>query len=538
MNDEATPKKKRGFWSRVVPSSRPGKLAVLTALILLLALIGVWVARLVGHNNVVITHAVSPWRAVIEVCLAVLIIPILVYGVAQPSAASAAGQFADIDRAWEMGRTALNDVGVGLSELPLFLILGSSDSEVERGMMEASSLKFKVEGVPHGERAQYSLHWYATADAVYLFCSDVGSTSNLADTWQAGPHAQTWRTPQAPLRRESPPVVSPGTSAPKRADLSNSIDTANISSAATISPVSIREAIARENVGGRVEPEPSAARDVPVSPVAPTNTSNPEIDTSPHSQRLEYLSHLIRKERQPRCGINGVVALIPFEIATAGERALNVLAESVRQDVRTIQRTLELRAPVTAIVTGLEEDLGFSEFVDRLDDPDLARRLGGRFELQSQPTPQELNVHSDRLCDEFEDWIYDLFRKSGALSKQRGNRKLYRMLSRIRHQLKPQLRRVLGKAFEYDPNSQRESDSLLFSGCYFISAGAATGRGAFVKGVLDAKLLKEQSLVQWDEALLRKQALLRLAGNVGWVCLAGLSVGLVGQLLWRWLGSE
>ena len=169
----------------------------------------------------------------------------------------------------------------------------------------------------------------------------------------------------------------------------------------------------------------------------------------------------------------------------------------------------------------MEQDKGFSELVRRLQPGLLSRRVGGRFDLRSRPTPEELNSHSDRLCDAFEDWVYRLFSREDGLAQQRGNRKLYALTSKIRHDLKPRLRIVLGQAFGCDTDEQHvqseSDDSFFFSGCYFAASGAGTGQPAFVQGVLKDKLVDEQSKVEWTQDLLRTHRHFKTFAVVGWI---------------------
>lgn len=206
---------------------------------------------------------------------------------------------------------------------------------------------------------------------------------------------------------------------------------------------------------------------------------------------------------------------------------LSAIAQSARNDVATIEQTLQLRIPVTAMLIGMAQDKGFTELVRRLQNTLLSRRLGGRFDLRSRPTPDELNSHSDRLCDAFEDWVYHLFGREEGLSQQRGNRKLYALTCKIRHELKPRLRMVLGKAFGCDAAADaaagNDQDGFFFSGCYFAASGGSDGDAAFVKGVLHDKLLDEQSQVQWTEEAKHRHAAFRTLSVIGWllaICLA------------------
>ncbi|WP_182869773.1 type VI secretion protein IcmF/TssM N-terminal domain-containing protein [Rhodopirellula sp. JC639] len=257
------------------------------------------------------------------------------------------------------------------------------------------------------------------------------------------------------------------------------------------------------------------------------------LDTSDQIPRLRYVCKLLQRARRPMCGINGAVTLIPFELSRVGPLQLSAIAQSARNDVETIQQTLGVRCPVTAMLVGLEQDKGFTELVRRLQSGLLSRRLGGRFDLRSRPTPDELNTHSDRLCDAFEDWVYRLFSREDGLAQQRGNRKLYALACKIRHELKPRLRIVLGQAFGCESSEQDvvgdNDDSFFFSGCYFAASGATTGQPAFVRGVFKDKLVDEQSKVQWTPESRRKQHLLTTFTILGWIIALLLTALLVVQ---------
>lgn len=251
------------------------------------------------------------------------------------------------------------------------------------------------------------------------------------------------------------------------------------------------------------------------------------LDTTNQIPRLKYVCRLLQRSRRPRCGVNGLVTLLPYEMHQVNPLQLSAIAQSARNDVATIEKTLQLRIPVTAMLIGMANDKGFTELVRRLQSTLLSRRLGGRFDLRSRPTPDELNSHSDRLCDAFEDWVYHLFGREEGLSQQRGNRKLYALTCKIRHELKPRLRMVLGKAFGCDASADATNasgeDGFFFSGCYFAASGGSDGDAAFVKGVLQDKLLDEQSQVQWTEAAKQRHTAFRTLSVIGWliaICLA------------------
>ena len=196
---------------------------------------------------------------------------------------------------------------------------------------------------------------------------------------------------------------------------------------------------------------------------------------------------------------------------------LEELQRAIKSDLLAIQRTLQLRCPVTALITGLEEERGFSELVRRVG-PERAgaQRFGRKFDVRSLATPEELIALCDHVCGAFDDWVYALFREQGALTRP-GNTRLYALLCRVRCHLKPRLTELLSSGFGYDRRELPDDDPFLFSGCYFAATGSTPDRQAFVRGVLE-KLAEEQEYVEWSpQALAANRRLL-------WLSYAGLAV--------------
>lgn len=616
MADETPkqPKPKRPWYRRIVPQTVAGRTAIATAVVLAITLIVVWLLRLFGPQSVRLSHAMTVPRMLIEVALTVAIPWTLYWGLSRWNQVIE-GVFPDIDRAWQAGVDALEAQGIDAADYPMFLVLGSSDTEVEQGLMESLNTKLRVHAIPNTTGVSHALQWYLTDDAIYLFCPGASSLSALMGRWTTPETSSSIRRPNSvrpgaasavaasavaagnsgvatnepasaassvapaptsqpepylgtiqfggvetapkPLVSSSPAQSSGSTKSIAIPGASNQSPAVSVSSAmrpapayqgtlsfgalppgspsatAVVSPPdSSDETLNRiptvkrtsdESTAEKTQkpsettaPRPEGARPASSSVALPA-----ALDTSEQLPRLQYVCKLLSRIRRPRCGINGAVTLIPFGLSRVGPLQLSAISQSVRNDVEMIQKTLAVRAPVTAVLVGLEEDKGFSELVRRLQPGLLARRLGGRFDLRSKPTPEELNVHSDRLCDAFEDWVYRLFGREDALAQQRGNRKLYALVSRIRHELKPRLRIVLGQAFGCQstgaPHEEDDDQSFFFSGCYFASSGARTGQSAFVQGVFKDKLVEEQAQVQWTRPALRRHQQFRGFTILGWV---------------------
>jgi hypothetical protein len=177
------------------------------------------------------------------------------------------------------------------------------------------------------------------------------------------------------------------------------------------------------------------------------------------------------------------------------------LARAVRADLTTLQDGLEVRVPVTALLTGLEHEPGFQELVRRVGrDRAVAQRFGRRYDVRALPTPAEMAATSAHVCGAFEDWIYSLFREEDAVSRP-GTSRLYGLLCRVRCHLREPLAELLARGFGHDPALRPGDLPFLFSGCYVAATGDAEDRRAFIRGVFE-KLTAEQEDIEWTPAAL------------------------------------
>jgi len=546
------------FFSWMVPRSFAGRIATVSALLLLTSVIIVWGARIWGRANVPVGHAISTGRMVFEFSLA-LIVPFVAYWMIRWWRVVDISPFPDIDSAWNAGVAALASQGLEMDSLPLFLILGTPHSKFERQLMENSLPELRVRGVPHSEEVNNSLHWYVTADAIYLCCTFTSALSAVARQWAKNESTLNvsraqWVEPKEwssslyssasdsidPASKETLPPTG-GTIAAGAVNLhyEESIGPGTTVEQPKSNPTEISFESSEMQEGSVAVAVP--VRSIRSKPMTRTRRSSvgmsfPQLSESEQNrqlERLQYVCRLLNRARGPHCGANGALALLPYELAVASQNELVGLAESARRDLEVAQETLRVHLPVSALVAGLEHEAGFSELANRLPTNYLDRRLGGRFTFAQQPTAENLNNHSDRLCDAFEEWIHRLFREKDALQKQRGNRSLCALLCRIRHHLKPNLRQVLGDIFGSVKGSEtpnRQTPRVRFSGCYFSSIGQEQGSSAFVRGVLEDKLVAEQDAVSWFESARRTHFMHQVFIWTGWVVFATALTSLAYQI--------
>jgi hypothetical protein len=142
--------------------------------LLVLVLIA-WTFFWISPSHVPWRHALS-WSRIVSVVVLLFLVPLTFYWMLRLWLVGYRGRYPDIDQAWNAGVQALARNGISLRTTPVFLILGLPSPELERSIMDASGGEFAVRGVPEGRSP---LHWYASADRIYLVCSEVGWLSRI-----------------------------------------------------------------------------------------------------------------------------------------------------------------------------------------------------------------------------------------------------------------------------------------------------------------------------------------------------------------------
>jgi hypothetical protein len=540
----------------------------------------VWILLKRDPNVVTWQSFMSPWRFVAVILLAIAT-PVAVYFALRLWLQGDVSRFPDIDYAWKAGMDALRESGIPLNGTPLFLILGSTNEAQEKAIMDAAGLRMRVACTPEGPAP---LHWYANPDGIFLFCTESCLLSAFSRIEEKN-EASTTTTDTIRFSTQVAPVEPVETRVPVQNQPSQNRDAAvepNQPSATPGGPeggsdqpsgtimldqflsVGQEQSPPAPSISESTADGPKNQRRGTVTlpgPMTPTENAPPSTPTAPQPagptaqpsqqrpdamdqvvissreatnqlQRLQYVCHQLRLARQPLCPINGVLTLIPFE-GVQGRASADELQRAIKSDVGTLQRELDLRCPVTAMIVGLESERGFRELVRRVgSERASSQRFGRRYEVRALATAEELYALSTHVCGAFEDWIYTLFREQGALSRP-GNTKLYSLLCKIRCTLKTRLGDVLGGGFGYDERQDADDMPVPFSGCYFAAIGPTADRQAFVRGVVD-KLLDEQEQVEWTQRAIRRDlryhrlAALGIATNV--VLAATLAAMLLSQL--------
>lgn len=527
---------------RLLGMSLPARVAFTVGLLLIICVVISWIIFLRDENSSFFPSLLNYRGYALSLTVLIFVIPFLTYHILWLWIEGDASPFVDIDAAWQAGLAELQRHGLDLSEIPLFLILGSSDPQQEKAIIEACRLSLNVREVPVGPAA---LHWYANREGAYLFCSTVGSLSHLAATAQVAAASRPL-SPAGPLGlapappsedalfktfladKGGPPPSMPQDSAPSvserrppDADEQEPVD--NLRGTMLISSGSLRQGMLAGKGRGR---SASLGGNRPIT-LSRDDAANEE-------RRLEYLCQLIRRVRQPVCPGNGLLTLLPYSLLARGDSECDAIQQALAGDLGVVARVFMLRCPVTAVVVGMEAEAGFRELVRRVGrDPAANQRFGRGYRLNNLPTVERLQALTAHAAGAFEDWVYNLFRERGSLSKP-GNSRLYALLCRIRHTVQQGLSRILSSAFSADSVRDAHTETFFFSGCYFSAVGESEDRQAFIRAVMQ-KLPQLQGELQWTEGALRAERRLQTVAQflfgLDFLLLAGL-VGMV--LYWKW----
>lgn len=509
---------------RLLGLSLPAQVAILVFVFLIICVITAYTAFYYTQHRISWSYWVSPLRILIIASL-VLVIPIVVYQALRLWLQGEASRFPDIDYAWSAGLDALARNDLDLTEIPIFLVLGSSDEAFEKSLFDASRLSLRIREIPQGPAA---LHWYANPDGIYLVCTDTSCLSKLAHQAKVILSAEAAAPVAAPARAAGDAI---------RGTIIAGNESRSAPSLRTSGPLPSSPGVPPASDGGSIRGTMMIGGQTDLSEFVPPAEKHPialaQPEAAEQERRLEYVCQLLRRARRPLCPINGILTLLPFGLVQRGPREGIEVQRAVKRDLAMARQTLSLRCPVTALVVGMEMEAGFRELVRRVGrDRAAAQRFGRGFSLWNPPLPERLEALAAHACGAFEDWVYNLFREKGALSKP-GNTKLYALLCKVRRNVQGRLANILVAGYGSQAPPVAHEGGFLFGGCYFAGTGETEDRQAFVKGVFD-KLPEQQEEVEWTvEALMEDERYQRWA-KFGLTIDSLLLLSLIGMVVYQW----
>ena len=503
---------------RLMGMSLPMRVAVTTSVLMLVCAAVAFVSMLLTEDHPDPWYYFEGFRKWVLLALW-LTIPLAVYFAVKSWIEGEVSQYPDIDEAWRAGLAALEENGLDLTDIPIFLVLGGAEERLIKSLFRASRMDFAVRHVPAGRQP---LHWYAHEEGIFLVCRDASHLSRLnalASADAAGGSAPDGAGHEAVARR---------------ADVSGTLpvqtydEPGDAPAAADAGPDEAPTAGGAARVFGTLVPGQvpgGAAPGAGTKAAPPAAEALSRRDAEEQVARLRYVCRLLVHARQPVCAINGVLTLLPLA-AVSDVMVAKDMPAAVQNDLRAVRETTRLCCPVTALVTGMEAEPGFAELVRRVGaDRAKAHRFGKGYNVWSAPTAENLDAFSAHACGAFEDWVYSLFREPGGLNRP-GNAKLYALLCKIRSQLRGRLRNILLHGYSFEPGKGADDETpLLFSGCYFAATGDTEDRQAFVRSVFEKMLNQEEDLEWTQEALAeddRYHALARVGMGAGGLLVAAI----------------
>lgn len=437
--------------------------------------------------------------------------------------------FADIETAWEEAKISLRQAGLGLADLPLFLILGQPEDE-EKALFQAAQLNLTVKQAPASSDAPLRL--YATHEAIYLTCAGA-SLLGCHARFLAG----KWGDKMALAREEASSedddiitcTISPGARGGMVPNKGIFADMARYFHQAEREGRSLTKAEKRElrAMYRKSQPQRSPLKD-------------PDL-IAEQAARLRFLCQLLVRDRRPFCAVNGVLLLVPFASCDSDQDAAYT-AEALQRDLAITGTALRVDCPHFALVCDMETANGFSEFLQRFTPRERLRRLGqscplfpdlggaGAESSAGDAVPHLLDSLAKWLCQSIVPlWVYRKFQIEKADTPDRSalvgsNGRLFLLVDELQERSK-RLGTILARGL-----AQRAVPGpLLFGGCYLAGTGSDPEREqAFVRGLMD-RLAESQSCVYWTQATQAEEASYAFWTTLGWtiLALAILALGLV-----------
>lgn len=513
--------------------SVPMRIAMLVFLFLFVMLVSFCLSFWLSGSRAQWSDYLLNWTAGPTVLVLMILIPVVSYYVVKIWLEEDTSAYPDIDKAWRQGIEALDKHGISIATTPLFLVIGNADDRRAENLMKASGFGFNVSNPAEGPAA---LHWFANPESIFVFCTQTSSLSKLADRYKN--NIVGGRGGRVSSISNAPPITGGQTI------VAGDIDGGLIGERPAIdqtmgeeddqkfmdAPAQMGGIGATMQFGGGGGPgqtmvfEAGAA----AAPIASAvNQSASEL--TDQMERLEYVCGLITKARQPVCPLNGILALLPFDMI---EDASDPIQRAVHSDLETIRNKTRLRCSVTALVTEMESEPGFMELIRRVGTKRAKeQRFGKGYNPWNPRLAEQLEAVSQHATGAFEDWTYLLFREKDGLRRP-GNPKLFELLCKVRGKFSECLGNVLANSFGYQPDKDPRAagNSLLFCGCYFAATGDSEDRQAFVRSVV-YRMMEQEGELDWNEdALADNQnaefaaSVATLIGGVGFIFILGLVV--------------
>jgi hypothetical protein len=448
------------------------------------------------------------WPTVAWLSGLTLVIPFFVYLAVRLLLQDVSERFADIETAWASGVAELQRSGIDITERPLFLVLGCDDTLKAKYLMTASGRTLAVKNFPNDSKA---LRFYACNEGIYLFLSQVGSLTEIACV---AAEINDKHRSKAPFQRRIQSNEIQATWWPGEDDSAVAERLSGDESAASLSELGRGTMMISDMDSGgslNIEKATSENHRPKLSTSRGDRLSAPNLALQ--SRRLGFLCRLIRAARRPYCPVNGVLVQLTQPLIMADDEGGKQVMNALSLDRKMLIANLQMRPPVTVVVSGWDGDVGFHELMRRLGSKTRRQyRFGKGFSPGDPPLDDQLSAMCSVACRSFEDWIYSMFRDSEAIDRS-GNRQLYALLCKVRRYLNVQLETIVSDGLGYKKEAEQDSFPLV-AGCYFVAAGASEEHQAFVPKTIDRLYETAENDLEWTASALRENQRYYVLGYV------------------------
>jgi len=187
----------------------------------------------------------------------------------------------------------------------------------------------------------------------------------------------------------------------------------------------------------------------------------------------EFLKLL--KTARPNCPINGVILVLPAESVLEDKKeTIESYAMTISRQLDTIQRTLEVRFPVTVVISKCDKVVGFEQFFRNVNNGDLQHQMMGWSNpdsLDKSFSPDEVEKHLEVVRQKLVKRRAGLLQNPVHTTDPNGRRsdevdELFELPAKLMSMI-PRLRQYLDKIFvasEWSPKP------LFLRGIYFTSS--------------------------------------------------------------------
>jgi type VI secretion system protein ImpL len=218
---------------------------------------------------------------------------------------------------------------------------------------------------------------------------------------------------------------------------------------------------------------------------------------------------------QPDCPVvRGVVVVFPMPWSS--DPGSVAQAAAVREDLLAVRRAVKIACPVFAVFSGMETTPGLTEFAARLASQVNARMLDQRVGFAVPETEAFSGDLVQRGLTWLAGWLHSwtLNLLAGDPLNYPGNGRLVTLDFEFRRYRK-RLRAILESAF----STHRDSEPVVFRGCYFLATGDERDARAFAAGLFrgpTSRVVADHIVTTWGkEAEAEDRRYRRLALAVG-----------------------